>query len=112
MALHLTKLESLLPKDALYQVCLKLWSKRILDFVNTFSQFCNYLPFKKGGVFHLNNLESPLFQVWLKLAKCSGEEDENVKSLKTDGGTDGQTDGQADDGQHAIRKAHLKFQIR
>ena len=34
----------------------------------------------------------------------SGEEDENVKSL--------QTDGQTDDGRQVIRKAHLSFQLR
>ena len=34
----------------------------------------------------------------------SGEEDENVKKL--------QTDGQTDDGRQVIRKAHLNFQLR
>ena len=34
----------------------------------------------------------------------SGEEDENVKSL--------QTDGQIDDGRQVMRKAHLSFQLR
>ena len=34
----------------------------------------------------------------------SGEEDENVKSL--------QTDGQTDEWQQVIRKAHLSFQLR
>ena len=33
----------------------------------------------------------------------SGEEDENVKSLRTDG----QNDGRTDDGLQAINKAHL-----
>ena len=66
---------------------------------------------------HLNKLESPspknaLCQVWLKLASGSGEEDENVKSLQTDGRTDGRTDRQTDDGRQAIRKAHLSFQLR
>ena len=37
----------------------------------------------------------------------SGEEDENVKSLQTDGRTDRQTDVQ-----QVIRKAHLSFQLR
>jgi hypothetical protein len=35
----------------------------------------------------------------------SGEEVENVKVYR-------QTDGQMDDGQQAIRKAHLRFQLR
>ena len=42
----------------------------------------------------------------------SGEEDENVKSLQTDGQTDGQTDRQTDDARQVIRKAHLSFQLR
>jgi hypothetical protein len=46
----------------------------------------------------------------------SGEEVENVKSLQTDRRSDSQTvrqsDGQTDDGQPAIRIAHLSFQLR
>ena len=42
----------------------------------------------------------------------SGEEDENVKSLQTDGRTDRRTDRQTDDGRQVIRKAHLSFQLR
>ena len=38
----------------------------------------------------------------------SREEDENVKSLQTDG----QMGRQTDDGQQAIKKAHLSFQLR
>ena len=77
-ALHLNKLESPSPKDALCQVWLKLtqwfWRRRFLNFVNVFSQFRNYLPLEKDGVLHLNKLESPspkdaLCQVWLKLAQ-------------------------------------------
>ena len=52
-ALHFNKLESLLPKDALCQVWLKLaqwfWSRRIFNLVNVFSRFCNYLPLEMGG---------------------------------------------------------------
>ena len=45
----------------------------------------------------------------VEIGPCgSGEEDENVKSLRTDGRTDRETD----DGRHAIRKAHLSFQLR
>ena len=43
---------------------------------------------------------------------CSWEEDENVKSLQTDGQTDRQTDRRTDDGQQAIRKSQLSFQLR
>ena len=76
-ALHLNKLESPSPKDALCKVLLKLaqwfWRRRFLNFVNVISLFCNYLLFEKSGALHLNKLESPtpkdaLWQVWLKLA--------------------------------------------
>ena len=61
--------------------------------------FCNYLTVEKGVALHLFKLESPsptnaLCQVWLKLAGGSKEgdfkrkEDDNVKSLRTDGQTD------------------------
>ena len=43
-------------------------------------------------------------QVWFKWPSGSGEEDENVKSL--------QSDGQTDDRRQAIRKARLNFQLR
>ena len=76
-ALHLNKLESPLPKDALCQVWLKLtlvleWFLRsFLNFVNVFSLFHYYLPLEKGGALHLNKHESPsprdtMCQVWLK----------------------------------------------
>ena len=76
--LHLNKLESPSPKDALCQVWLKLaqwfWRRRFLNFVNVFRYLCNYLPLEKGGALHLNKIEfqSPkdvLCQVWLKLAQ-------------------------------------------
>ena len=76
-ALHLNKLESPSPNDALCQVWLELaqwfW-RRFFNFVNVFSLFCYYLPLEKGGALHLNKLESPspkdaLCQVWLKLAQ-------------------------------------------
>ena len=51
--LHLNKLESSSPKDALCQVWLKLaqWFLRrwFLHFVNLCSLFRNYLPMEKGG---------------------------------------------------------------
>ena len=76
--LHLNKLESPSPKDALWQVWLKMakwfWRRRFLNFVNVFSLFLNYLPLEKCGALHLKKLESPspkdaLCQVWLKLAQ-------------------------------------------
>ena len=61
--LHLDKLESLSPKNALCQFWLKLaqwfWRRRFSNFVNIFSLFLNYLPLEKGGALHLNKLESP-----------------------------------------------------
>ena len=74
---HLNKLEYPSPKDALWQVWLKLvqwFLRRFLNFVNVFLLFRNYLTLEKGGVLHFNKLESPspkdaLCQVWLKLAQ-------------------------------------------
>ena len=62
-AVHLNKLESHSPKDALCQVWLKLaqwfWRRRFFNFVIVFSLFRNYLPLEKGGALHLNKLISP-----------------------------------------------------
>ena len=77
-ALHLNKLESPSPEDALYQVWLKLacwfWRRRFLNFVNVFSLFRNYLPLEMGRSLHLNKHESSspedaLWKIWLKLAQ-------------------------------------------
>ena len=50
-ALHLNKVEYPSPKDALWQVLLKMakwfWRRRFLNFVNVFSLFRNYLPLGK-----------------------------------------------------------------
>ena len=76
LVLHLNKLESPSPKDALCQVRLKLaqwfW-RRISKFCQCISLFHNYLPLEKGGALHLKKLKSPspkdaLCLVWLKLA--------------------------------------------
>ena len=75
MALHSKKHESLLPKDALCQVWLKLaqwFLRRCFKFINVFSLFCNYLHLEKGMALHLNKLDSSspkdaLCQAWLKL---------------------------------------------
>ena len=78
LVLHINKLESPSPKDALCQVWLKLaqwfWRRRFFNFINVFSLFHNYLPLERGGALHLNKLESPpprdtLCQVWLNLAQ-------------------------------------------
>ena len=77
-ALHLNKHISPSSKDALCQVWLKLnqwfWRRRFLNFINVFSLFQNYLLLEKGGVLHLNKLESlspkdAWCQDWLKLAQ-------------------------------------------
>jgi hypothetical protein len=70
-----------------------------------FLLFCYYLPLGKGVPLHFNNLESPppkdnLCQVWSKLALWFWRRSQKCKSL------------QMDDGQRAIRKAHLSFQLR
>ena len=76
-SLHLNKLESPSPKDALCQVWLKLaqwfW-RRFLNFFNAFLLFHNYLPLEEGVALHLNKVESPLpkaslCQVGLKLVQ-------------------------------------------
>ena len=52
------------PKNALWHVWLKLtqWFIRriFLNNVHVFSLFRYYLPLKKGGVLHLNKIETPL----------------------------------------------------
>ena len=75
-ALHLNRLESLSPKDALCKVSLKLvLEKKIFKFfVNVFSLFGDYFPLEKGKVLYLNRLESSspknaLCQVWLEFAQ-------------------------------------------
>ena len=76
--LHMNKLKCPSLKDALLQVWLKFdgwfWRRRFFNVVNVFSLFRNYLPFEKGGVLHLNKIESTtpkdsLYQVWMKFAQ-------------------------------------------
>ena len=78
MALHLNKLKSPSPKDALCQDWLKLvqwfWRRRFLIVVKLFFIIFHYLPFGKDLALHLKKLESPspmdtLCQVWLKLSQ-------------------------------------------
>ena len=114
-ALHLKKLESPAPKDALCQVWLTLaqwfWRRGFLYFVNEFSLFRTYPPWKRAGSFIWGNLIT--LHQGILCAKFgwnwpsgSGEEDENVKSLQTDGQTD------RDDGRQVIRKANFSVQLR
>ena len=73
-----------------------LEKKIFFNFVNVFSLFRNYLPLEKGRALHLKKL-NPLYprmhcvKFGGNWPSCSGEEDENVKSLQTDGRTDRQT---------------------
>ena len=79
--------------------------KKFFNFVNS------KYPLGNGMALYLKKLESPptedaLCQVWLKLDSSSGE-DENKKSLQTDGWADVLTDKQ-----QAIRRAHFSLQLR
>ena len=104
------------PKDALCQVWLKLalWflRRRVLKFINVFSLFRYYLPLENGGALYLNKLESSLpkdalCQVWLKLAQWFLRRRGKCEKFR-----DRRTHRRTDDGQQAIRKAHLSFQLR
>ena len=71
-------------------------AKRFLNFINTgiFSLLWNNHHFEKGVALHLKKIESPLpkdafCQVWWNWPSGSREEEENVKSLQTDGRTAG-----------------------
>ena len=86
-----------------------------------FRYFVIISPWKRAGHFiwtNLNSLDPRMLcaKFGWNWPSGSGEEDENVKSLQTDGRTDRQTDGQTDrqtdDGRQVIRKAHLSFQLR
>ena len=100
MALHLKKHDLPSPKDALCQLWLKLaqWilRRRFLKFVIVFLLFRYYFSLEKDGPFIWKNLKPQ--HPRMLCAKfgynwpCgSWEEDENVKSLQTDGQTDGRT---------------------
>ena len=110
MVLYLNKLESPSPKDALWQVWLKLskwlWRRRFFNFVNVFSLFSNYLPLEKGGTLHLNKLQSPPLKSLVEIGPVVLEKMMKMWNVYR------QTDGQTDDGQKVIRKAHLNFQLR
>ena len=74
--LHLNKLVSPSPKDALCQIYLKLvqWFLINFFFVKVCLLYLNHLPMEKGWALHFIKLESPLpkdalFKVWLKLTQ-------------------------------------------
>ena len=63
VALHLEKLESPPPKDALCQVWLKLnqwyWRRRFVNVVNVFSLLLNHPTMEKSVTLHSNKPKSP-----------------------------------------------------
>ena len=63
MILHLNKIESPLPKDALCQDWLNLaemfWRRRFFYCVNVVLLFLYYFPLEKGVAPHLNKLKFP-----------------------------------------------------
>ena len=84
-ALHLIKLESTSPKDALCQVWLKLaqwfWRKRFFKFINVFSHFRNYLPLNWPFIWtNLNSLHPRILcaKFCWNWPTCSGEKDFNI----------------------------------
>ena len=81
--------------------------EEILNFINIFSQFHNYLPLEKSGALHLKKLESPLpkdalCQVCSKLAKWFWRRLKCEKITTT-------TTMTMDNGLILIRKAHLSL---
>jgi hypothetical protein len=80
--------------------------RRFFKMFSVFLLFCYYLPLGTGVALHLKTFASPnpkddLCQVWLKLAQWFWRSPKCKKNYI-----------QTDDGQRAIRKAHLKFQLR
>ena len=108
-ALKLKKLESPSPNDDLCQVSLELaqrfLKRRFFKFVNISSSFRNYLPLERAWPFIWTNSYSlhprTLCAKFGWNCLSGSEEDENVKSLRTDV--------QMEDGRQAIRKAHLSL---
>ena len=117
VALYLKKLESLSPKDAFCQVWLNLAQlflrKRFLNIFIIIYYFEITSPWRRAWPFIWKNL-NPLHPRMLcakfgwNWPSGSGEEDLNVKSLRTDGGTDGRITGQTD----YRRKTHLSLRLR
>jgi hypothetical protein len=114
LALYLNNSESHLPKDDLHQVWLKLaswfWRGRFLNILVYFYFFAIISPW--AWAFPFIWIICNLLLLRMICANCgqnwssgSGEEVENVKVYR-------QMDRQKDDGQRAIRIAHLSFQLR
>jgi hypothetical protein len=83
--------------------------RRFLKNFSVILLFCYYIALGKGVPLHLNNLESPPLRMTFAMfgqnwSGGSGEEVENVKVYRQ---SDGQTDGQ-----QAVGKVHLSFQLR
>ena len=86
------ELNPLHPKRALCQVWLKLahwlWRRRLFNSVNVFLLFRNYLPWERWWSFNWTNLNPMLCAKFCwNWSSDSGEDDENMKSLQTDGQT-------------------------
>ena len=116
MTLHLNKLESPPPKDALCLVWLKLvkwfWRRLLFNIFNIFYHFAIISPWKRAWPFiwtNLNALQPRMLYAKFgeKWPSGSGEEIWIWEKF-----TDGQNDKWTDDKQHVIRKAHLSFQLR
>ena len=63
------------------------WEEDWLNFINLFSLFCYFLPWKRA-CFHLNKLyfhssKDTLHQVWWNWSSGSGEEEKIVKKIMT-----------------------------
>ena len=81
------------PKDALCYVWLKLaywfWKKWFLSFGSVFSLFLYYIPLEKAGALHSKMICAKTGWNW---PSGSGEEDENVKSVRQQQQRRGTTD--------------------
>ena len=112
-SLHLNKFESLLTKDTLCQVLMKLaqwfWRRRFLKNINVFSQFGNYLLLEKGGSLHWTNLNPfhPRMLVPSFVEIDPGVLEKETKMWKVYDGTNDKVNGKI-----LIRTAYLSLQLR
>ena len=87
-ALHLNKLESPSPNNALCQIWLKLaqwfWRRRFLNFINVFSLFRNCLPLEK---FEIGPV---VLEKKMKMWKVYDNDNNNDDNDKDDDNDDGQ----------------------
>jgi hypothetical protein len=96
LGLYLNKLESLSPKDDLYQVWLKFaqWFWRFSFLIQCFFTLSLLSPFREGRSpsFEHTWIPSPkndLYQVWLKLVQWFWWRSRKCKNLQTDRQQDG-----------------------